>query len=94
MIGGDLYLEKLTSDAFNVNPVTGAVSPRRPRWPSGATFRQGGVYAQRAFEMKPDVFKLVGSVRYAAAIYETDVSDSPIVTATALAERFARSYRA
>ncbi|MCA1559188.1 MAG: TonB-dependent receptor [Acidobacteria bacterium] len=79
VIGGDLYLEKLTSDAFNVNPVTGTVSPRRPRVPSGATFRQGGVYAQSTLEVKPDVLKVVGSVRYGGASYEADVSDSPIV---------------
>ena len=44
--GGDVYFEGLTSESFNVNPVTGAVSPRRPRVPDGATFTQGGVFAQ------------------------------------------------
>ena len=39
-LGGEIYFEELTSDSFNVNPVTGAVSPRRPRVPSGATFRK------------------------------------------------------
>jgi hypothetical protein len=29
-VGGEIYFEGLTSDAFNVNPTTGAVSPRRP----------------------------------------------------------------
>jgi hemoglobin/transferrin/lactoferrin receptor protein len=78
-IGGDVYFEKLTSDAFNVNPVSGAVSARRPRVPSGATFTQGGVYAQSTFDVRPDRVRLVGSVRVGGASYEAKASDSPIV---------------
>ncbi len=78
-VGGDLYLEKLTSDAFNVNPVTLAVSPRRPRVPSGATFHQGGVFAQTSYVAVPDRLRLTGSIRVGGASYEAEAADSPIV---------------
>jgi hemoglobin/transferrin/lactoferrin receptor protein len=78
-IGGDLYLEKLTSDAFNVSPVTLAVSPRRPRVPSGATFHQGGVFAQTSYAAIPDRLRLIGSLRVGGASYNAEAADSPIV---------------
>ena len=77
--GGDLYLEGLTSDAFSVNPTTGAVSPRRPRVPDGARFYQGGAYAQTTFDAVPDRVRLVGALRFGGASYEASASDSPIV---------------
>jgi outer membrane receptor protein involved in Fe transport len=83
-IGGDIYFEGLTSDSFNVNPVTGAVSPRRPRVPSGATFRQGGVFAQTAFAAIPDRLRLVGAIRVGGARYEAKASDSPVVNGAPL----------
>jgi outer membrane receptor for ferrienterochelin and colicin len=78
-IGGDVYFERLTSESFNVNPVTGAVTPRRPRVPDGATFTQGGVYAQSTFDLRPDRVRLVGALRFGGASYEAKASDSPIV---------------
>jgi len=77
--GGDVYFEHLTSDAFNVNPVTGAVTPRRPRVPDGATFTQGGVYAQTTYDISPNRVRLVGSLRAGGASYEAQASDSPLV---------------
>ena len=78
-VGGDVQFEELTSDAFNVNPVTGAVSPRRPRVPSGATFRQGGVYAQASYDAVPDRVRLVGAARYGHASYRASAADAPVV---------------
>jgi len=78
-LGGDVYFEQLTSEAFNVNPVTGAVSARRPRVPDGATFTQGGVFAQSTYDLKPDRVRLVGSLRAGGASYEAKASDSLIV---------------
>ena len=78
-VGGDVYFEHLTSESFNVNAVTGAVSPRRPRVPDGATFTQGGVFAQSTYDLRPDRVRLVGSVRAGGASYEARASDSPIV---------------
>jgi len=77
--GGDLYLEGITSDSFNVNPTTGAVSPRRPRVPDGARFHQGGAYAQTMFDAVPDRVRLVGALRFGGASYQASASDSPIV---------------
>lgn len=77
--GGDVYFERLASDSFNVNPVTGAVTPRRPRVPDGARFTQGGVYAQSTYDLRPDRLRVVGSVRYGAADYKARASDSPLV---------------
>jgi outer membrane receptor protein involved in Fe transport len=79
-VGGDVYFEELTSEAFNVNPVTGAVSPRRPRVPDGATFTQGGVFAQSVVDLRPDQVRLVGALRVGGASYEARASDSPIVS--------------
>ena len=79
-LGGDMYFEGLTSEAFNVNPVTGEVSARRPRVPSGATFWQGGVYAQTSFEAAPDRVRLVGSLRYGGARYRAEAADSPVTS--------------
>jgi len=78
-IGGDVYFEGLSSDSFNVNPATGAITPRRPRVPDGASFTQGGVFAQSTFDAVPDRVRLVGSLRVGGAHYEAHASDSPIV---------------
>lgn len=69
-VGGDVNFERLTSEAFNVNPISGAVTPRRPRIPDGATFTQGGVYAQTTIDVRPDRFRLAGALRYGGAHYE------------------------
>jgi hemoglobin/transferrin/lactoferrin receptor protein len=78
-VGGDVYFEGLSSDSFNVNPVTGVITPRRPRVPDGASFTQGGVFAQSAFDAVPDRVRFVGSLRVGGAHYEAHASDSPIV---------------
>jgi hemoglobin/transferrin/lactoferrin receptor protein len=82
--GADLYAEELTSDAFNVNPATGAVTPRRPRVPDRASYLQGGIYAQTAFDAVRDRARLVGSVRYGGASYEARAGDSPSVNGSPL----------
>ena len=71
-VGGDVNFERLTSEAFNVNPVTGSISPRRPRIPDGAEFTQGGVYAQTTVDVTPERFRLVGSLRFGGAKYHAE----------------------
>ena len=83
-VGGDVQFETLTSDAFNINPVTGARSARRPRVPSSATFTQGGVYAQGAFEVVPDTVRLVGAARFGGARYSAKAADAPVVSGAPL----------
>ena len=78
-VGGDIQLERLTSDSFNVNAVSGAVTPRRPRVPSHARFNQGGIYAQTAFDAMPDRLRLVGAIRTGHVSYEAHASDAPVV---------------
>ena len=77
-IGGDVQFEKLTSDSFNINPVSGAQSLRRPRVPSNAKYTQGGVFAQTGFEAVADRLRLVGAVRLGAVAYEAHASDAPV----------------
>jgi hemoglobin/transferrin/lactoferrin receptor protein len=77
--GGDVYFEKLSSVAFNVNPVNGAITARRPRVPDDATFAQGGVFAQSMFDVRPDRVRLVSALRVAGASYEARAADSPLV---------------
>ena len=77
-IGGDVQMEKLTSDSFNINPVTGARSLRRPRVPSNAAFTQGGVFAQAGFDAVADRLRLVGAIRAGHASYEASAADAPV----------------
>ena len=60
-------------------PVTGAVSPRRPRVPDGATFTQGGVFAQSTYDLGRIACGWSGRCAPAARSYEAKASDSPIV---------------
>ncbi|MBY0493236.1 MAG: TonB-dependent receptor [Cyanobacteria bacterium] len=76
--GGDMQFEKLVSDAFNINPVSGTRSVRRPRVPSNATFAQGGVFAQMGFDAVPDRLRLAGAVRAGYATYAANASDAPV----------------
>jgi hemoglobin/transferrin/lactoferrin receptor protein len=78
-MGGDVQMEKLVSHAFNVNPVTLAVSARRPRVPSDATFAQGGAFAETAFAAS-DKVRLVGAVRMGGVSYNASAADAPAVS--------------
>ena len=61
LIGGDAYFEGHDSDSFDVNPNTGAAVKSRPRVPDGATYKQGGIYAQTAIDVSRMV--ITGAVR-------------------------------
>lgn len=78
-LGGDIYLEKFTSEAFNVNPSSGAVTLRRPRIPSGATFRQGGVWIQSILALRSNI-TLDGSVRAGGAGYKANAAGKRLDT--------------
>jgi outer membrane receptor protein involved in Fe transport len=79
LVGGDLYLETLTSVATNVNPTTGAITPRRPRVPDQASYTQGGIFAQTTFDVRPDSLSLVGAVRVGVNKYRAREADAPLV---------------
>ena len=78
-LGGEVYFEKLSSDSFDVNPTTGAESPRRPRVPSGVSYLNGGIFARTEFQLVPDRLRLVGALRWGGASYEAKASDAPVV---------------
>lgn len=77
-VGGDAQFESLVSDAFNINPVSGARTVRRPRVPSHASFLQGGVFAQMGYDAITDRLRLVGAVRVGHARYEANAADAPL----------------
>ena len=83
LVGGDAYFEGLTSDSYDVNPVTGAQTVRRPRVPSGATYRQGGVFAQSTFTPRADL-TVIGALRAGYATYAAHASDAPLVNGVPL----------
>ena len=94
-LGGDVYFEKLTSDAFNVNPVNGRRVGAAPARARRRDVPQGGVFAQTAFDVDtgsraPDR-RRCGS---AAPATRRKASDSPLVSgAAALARRLADGRR-
>ena len=77
--GGDVYFEALESIATNVNPTTGAVSPRRPRVPDGATYRQGGAFIQAEYNVTPDTLAVTGALRAGFNRYRAEAADAPVV---------------
>lgn len=79
LFGGEFYNERLNSPAFGVNPVTRAVSIRRPRIPDNALYRSGGVYIQDVWEAIPQKLRLMGNLRYSRASYSSRAADAPIV---------------
>ena len=77
LIGGDAYFESHDSDSFDVNPNTGATVKSRPRVPDGATYKQGGFFAQTAIDVSRTV--ITGAVRAGFNRYAAHESDAPIV---------------
>ena len=78
LIGGDTYLESHTSASFDVNPTTGAQVQSRPRVPDGATYTQGGVFAQTDFEVNSR-FIVSGALRAGFNRYRAREADAPVV---------------
>jgi hemoglobin/transferrin/lactoferrin receptor protein len=78
-VGGDLYFEGLTSVSYDVNPATGAETPRRPRVPDGASYRQGGVFGEASFDAVPDKIALIGALRVGNNSYRASAADAPVV---------------
>jgi outer membrane receptor for ferrienterochelin and colicin len=79
VVGGEFYHDFIVAPAFTVNPVTNVASVSRPRVPSRATYRSGGVFAQDIYNIIPERLRLVGSVRLSAMAYNSRATDSPLV---------------
>jgi len=82
-VGGDNYFEKLTSVAFDVNPVNGVETLSRPRVPDQATFLEGGIFAQTNVNVT-DTLGVNASMRFGWTSYKADVADAPIVNGAPL----------
>jgi hemoglobin/transferrin/lactoferrin receptor protein len=79
LIGGDMYFEAHDSDGFDVNPVTGATVKSLPRVPDGATYKQGGIFAQANFDAKPDLLVITGALRAGFNRYKAEAADAPLL---------------
>lgn len=77
--GAEYYQEGITAPSYGYNPVTRAISPRRPRVPNGAAYRSGGVYMQDIFQALPGKVHLVGNLRWSDVSYRAQAADSPVV---------------
>ncbi|HET8675178.1 MAG TPA: TonB-dependent receptor, partial [Blastocatellia bacterium] len=79
LFGADFYNERMHSPAFGVNPVSEAVTIRRPRIPDNALYKNGGVYVQDVWEAIPSMLRLTGNLRYSRVTYNSKEEDAPIV---------------
>ena len=79
VFGGDFYNERMNSPAFGVNPITNAVTTRRPRVPDNARYRSGGLFIQDVWEVISNKLRLTGNLRYSSASYDSRQADAPIV---------------
>ena len=79
LIGGEYYRERIAAASYGFNPVTNVATLRRGRVPDNAGYKSGGAYGQDVFEVVPNKFRLIGSIRWSGASYESRASDSPLV---------------
>jgi len=84
LVGGEFYHERVQAPSFGFNPVTGVASLRRGRVPSNAEFNNGGVYLQDVFEAIPNKLRLIGNIRYSAALYKARAVDSLLLASRVL----------
>jgi len=83
LIGGDTYLESVSALSTAVTPPTAttfAETDRRGRVPHGATYKQGGVFAQTTYDVAPGRVAVVGAVRAGFNKYNASATDSPVVS--------------
>ncbi len=79
LFGAEVYNERMHAPAFGVNPVSEAVTLRRPRIPDNALYKTGGIYIQDVWEVMPNRLRLMANARYSAASYRSRAEDSPVV---------------
>lgn len=79
LFGAEFYSERMHAPAFGVNPVSRAVTIRRPRIPDNALYKTGGIYIQDVWEVVPNRVRLMANARYSAASYRSRAEDSPLV---------------
>lgn len=79
LIGGDLYVDKVTAPSFSTDPISRVVTLTRPRVPNGSTYTLAGVYVQNAYDAIHDRLKISGALRYNYARYRARSADAPVV---------------
>ncbi|MBI3208263.1 MAG: TonB-dependent receptor [Candidatus Solibacter usitatus] len=70
-LGGEYYHERIAAPSYGYNPVANAFSLRRGRVPDNALYHNGGAYLQNIVEVLPNKLRIIGSVRWNAAAYES-----------------------
>ena len=78
-LGADVYRDKISAPAFTTDPLTGVVTPSRPRIPHGARYLSYGFFAQDVFTAVPERLRLSGALRYSVASYESRAENAPVV---------------
>ncbi|MGH9816605.1 MAG: TonB-dependent receptor [Candidatus Acidiferrales bacterium] len=79
LAGAEYYHEGIDAPSFGFDPITAAISLRRPRVPDNALYRSGGVYVQDSFQLIPQRLHLIGNLRWSYASYRARAADSPLV---------------
>lgn len=79
VIGGEFYYDRVRTDSYSLNPVTGVATVARGRVPDRVTYKSGGIYIQDVFNAIPDRLRLIGAVRYGRAAYRSRAANSPLV---------------
>lgn len=84
-LGGEGYLERTRAPAHTWSPVTGVVALTRPRIPSGARYRNYGLFVQNAWEPESvPRLRLTGALRFGGACYRSRASESPLADGSPL----------
>lgn len=78
-IGGDFYYDRVRTDSYSLNPVTGIAVAARGRVPDRARYYNGGLYAQNVWTVIPQRLRLVGALRYGGIDYKSLASNSPVI---------------
>lgn len=78
-LGGEFYYDRVRTDSYSLNPVTGVATVARGRVPDRVTYKSGGVYVQDVLTAIPDRLRLIAAVRYGGAKYNSRAANSPLV---------------
>lgn len=79
VLGGDVYYDRVRTDSYSLNPVTGVAVAARGRVPDKARYYNGGIYVQDVFNVIPGRLRLVGALRYGGVDYQSRAANSPLV---------------
>ncbi|MGH9841809.1 MAG: TonB-dependent receptor [Blastocatellia bacterium] len=84
LVGGDLYFDRIRTDSYSLNPVTGVAVAARGRVPDRSEYLNGGIYVQDVLTAIPNRLRLVGALRYGGVSYTSRAANSPLVNGAPL----------